>query len=318
VRKVAILGADIFEDRREQAQFSTADIEATYYSCKDPLELTNELSDIDGLIVNLEKVSSELLARLDQLKVIGRYGVGVDNIDLQAATEHKIAVINVPDYCLDEVAEHAVSFIFAVNRKLFTSASLTRQGVWGKVKDLKPIYPIKDTTLGVVGTGRIGMKVIQSMLPFGNRIIVFDPYIKQENLPEGVMLVGFDELLEKSDIITIHCPLTEQTRYLFHKGTFEKMKRTPALINVSRGPIINESDLLTALDNGIVSFAALDVMEVEPPPADHPLLNHSKVIVTNHIAWYSVQAEVKLRDLLVTRVIDYLNGNPVPSIVNKF
>ncbi|QGQ94288.1 C-terminal binding protein [Paenibacillus psychroresistens] len=318
MRKVAILGADIFEDQRELTLFNTTDIEATYYSCKDPLDLVDKLADIDGLIVNLEKVTPELLSHFEKLKVVGRYGVGVDNIDLKAATEKKVAVINVPDYCVDEVAEHAVSFIFAVNRKLFTSASLTKQGVWGKVKDLKPIYPIKDITLGVVGTGRIGMKVIQTMVPFGTKIVVFDPYIKQENLPDGVMLVSFDELLEISDIITIHCPLTEQTRHLFNTASFGKMHRKPALINVSRGPIIDEVDLLAALDNGTVSFAALDVMEVEPPATDAPLLHHPKAIVTNHIAWYSIQAEVKLRDLLVTRVIDYLDGKPVPSIVNKF
>jgi D-3-phosphoglycerate dehydrogenase len=318
MRKVAILGADIFEDQRELTLFKATDIEASYYICKDPLDLVDKLKDVDGLIVNLEKVTPELISHLDNVKVIGRYGVGVDNIDLKAATEKKVAVINVPDYCVDEVAEHAVSFIFAVNRKLFTSADLTKQGVWGKVKDLKPIYPIKDITLGVVGTGRIGMKVIQTMVPFGTRIVVFDPYIKQENLPEGVELVGFDELLEISDIVTIHCPLTEQTRHLFNSSSFAKMKRKPALINVSRGPIINETDLLAALDNGNVSFAALDVMETEPPAVDHPLLHHPKAVVTNHIAWYSIQAEVKLRDLLVSRVIDYLNGNSVPSIVNKF
>lgn len=154
MRKVAIFGADIFEDQRELTLFRTTDIEATYYSCKDPPELATELTDIDGLIVNLEKVTREFLSHLGQLKVIGRYGVGVDNIDLQAATEKKVAVINVPDYCIDEVAEHAVSFIFAVNRKIFTSSALARNGLWGKVKDLKPIYPIKDITLGVVGTGR--------------------------------------------------------------------------------------------------------------------------------------------------------------------
>ncbi|OCT15427.1 hypothetical protein A8709_15210 [Paenibacillus pectinilyticus] len=318
MRKVAILGAELFEDQRELALFGLTDIEATYYTCKDPLELVEQLSDVDGLIVNLEKVTSELIARLGNLKVIGRYGVGVDNVNLKAATERHIAVINVPDYCVDEVAEHAVSFILAANRKLFSSSALTKQGVWGKVKDLKPIQSIKDITLGIVGTGRIGMKVISTMLPMGTQILVYDPYLKQENLPQGVTLVSLDQLLESSDIISIHCPLTEQTRYSFNAEAFQKTKRKPAIINVSRGPIIQESALIEALDIGTISFAALDVMEIEPPPADHPLLNHPKAIVTNHIAWYSLQSEIKLRDLLVSRVIDYLNGEPVPSIVNKF
>ncbi len=317
MKKVAILGADLFEDQRELTLFRSAAVEATYYTCKDPMELAEALVDIDGLLVNLERVTAEFLSRLDKLKVIGRYGVGFDNIDLQAATDRKVAVINIPDYCIEEVAEHAVSFIFSVNRKLFTSSSLTRQGIWANVKDLKPIYPIKDITLGVVGTGRIGMQVIRMMVPFRTNILVVDPYIKAEDLPPGVKLAEFDQLLELSDILTIHCPLTERTRYLFRADTFKQMKRKPALINVSRGSIICEDDLIEALDNGLLSFAALDVMESEPPKPDHPLLRHPKAIVTNHIAWYSVQAEAKLRDLLVTRVIDYLNGKPVPTIVNS-
>ncbi|MFC3801126.1 C-terminal binding protein [Cohnella sp. GCM10012308] len=317
MRKLAILGAGIFGDRRERELFEPAGYQADYYECDDPMDLAASLTDIVGLIVNLEQVTDALLDRLPGLKAIGRYGVGVDNIDLEAASRRRIPVINVPDYCVDEVAEHAVSFIFAVNRKLPTATSLPRKGDWGKVQALKPIRAIKETTLGVVGTGRIGMKVIEMLAPFGCKILIHDPYLARAELPRNAEMTGFDELLAQSDIITIHCPLTEQTRRMFCADTFARMLKQPAIINVSRGPIIDEGDLLAALDEGVVSFAALDVMETEPPQRDHPLLQHPKAIVTGHAAWYSEQSENRLRDLLAMRIIDCLEGRPVPSIVNK-
>ncbi|SFB45419.1 D-3-phosphoglycerate dehydrogenase [Cohnella sp. OV330] len=318
MRKLAIWGAGIFGDRRERELFEPAGYHADYYECDDPLELAASMTDAEGLIVNLEQVSDELLDLLPGLKVIGRYGVGVDNIDLEAASRRRIPVINVPDYCVDEVAEHAVSFIFAANRKLPIAASLPRQGDWGKVQALKPIRAIKEMTLGVVGTGRIGMKVIEMMAPFGCKILIYDPYLAHAQLPMNAETTGFDRLLAQSDIFTIHCPLTEQTRRMFRAETFARMRKQPAIVNVSRGPIVDERDLLAALDEGIVSFAALDVMETEPPGRDHPLLNHPKALVTGHAAWYSEQSENRLRDLLAVRMLDYLEGRPVPSIVNKF
>lgn len=317
-RKAAIIGADIFPDRREQELFRSASFETTYYPAQDPLQLLHELHDSEALIVNLERVTAPLLDALPNLKVIGRYGVGVDNIDLQSAADHRVAVIHVPDYCIDEVAEHAVSLILSANRKLFPSVRLTKKGIWGKVAGLKPIRPIREQTLGIVGTGRIGLKVAAMMQSFGCRMLVYDPYIKPELLPQGAQLTSFEHLLAESDLITIHCPLTEETRHLFRTETFRFVKQQPALINVSRGAIIRERDLIDALDQGIVSFAMLDVLESEPPGPNHPLLNHLNCAVTNHVAWYSDQAEQRLRDLLVTRVIDYLNGNAVPSWINRF
>ncbi|MDG0793888.1 C-terminal binding protein [Cohnella ginsengisoli] len=318
MRKLAIWGAGIFGDRRERELFEPAGYQADYYEGDDPLALAAALTDVEGLIVNLEQVSDELLDRLPFLKVIGRYGVGVDNIDLEAASRRRIAVINVPDYCVDEVAEHAVSFIFAANRKLQIASSLPRQGDWGKVQALKPIRAIKETTLGVVGTGRIGMKVIEMMAPFGCKILICDPYLAHAHLPKNAEMTGFDQLLARSDIITIHCPLTAQTRRMFRAETFARMRKQPAIVNVSRGPIVDERDLLVALDEGIVSFAALDVMETEPPERNHPLLHHPMALVTGHAAWYSEQSENRLRDFLAVRMMDYLEGRPVPSIVNKF
>ncbi|RKP58297.1 C-terminal binding protein [Cohnella endophytica] len=318
MRKLAILGAGIFGDRREQELFEPAGYQAVYYECADPLDIAASLTDVEGLLVNLERVSDELLDRLPILKVIGRYGVGVDNIDLEAASRRRIPVINVPDYCIDEVAEHAVSFIFAANRKLPIASSLPRQGSWGKVQQLKPIRAIKEITLGVVGTGRIGLKVIGMMAPFGCKILIHDPYLVDAELPRNAEMTEFDRLLALSDIITIHCPLTEQTRRMFRSETFARMRKQPAIVNVSRGPIIDERDLLAALDEGTVSFAALDVMETEPPEREHPLLHHPKAIVTGHAAWYSEQSENRLRDLLAMRIMDFLEGRPVPSIVNKF
>lgn len=314
--RVAIFGAAIFEGRREADLFKKRDWEATYFEDADPLDRVGDLQDVEGIIVNLQPVSAALMDALPRIRVIGRYGVGVDNIDIAAATERGLAVINVPDYCIDEVAEHAVSFIFAANRKLMPAAQLTRRGEWGNVSALKPMKSIKDITLGVVGTGRIGMQVIRMIAPFGSRILIYDPYLNKAELPSNAESSDLEGLLAQSDIITIHCPLNAQTRHMFNREAFAKMKRKPAIVNVSRGPIIRESDLLEALEDGTVSYAALDVLESEPPSLGHPLLSHDKALVTNHLAWYSEQSERKLRDLVASRVIDYLSGLPVPTIVN--
>lgn len=317
MRHIAILGADIFNERREEAIFRDAGFEVSYYSVADPLTIADSLVGVEGLLVNLEKVTDDLLAKLPNVKAIGRYGVGVDNIDLEAASRRGIPVINVPDYCMDEVAEHAVSFIFHANRKLSVAAESVRGGVWGKVGGLKPIHSMREITLGVVGTGRIGMRVIEMMAPFGLNVVIYDPYLKDAKLPSNARLAELDDVFASSDIITIHCPLTEQTRHMFDADAFAKMIRRPAIVNVSRGPIINERDLLSALDEGQVSFAALDVLEKEPPDPANPLLHHKHALVTGHAAWYSEESEGRLQDLLSTRVIDSLEGRPVPTVANR-
>lgn len=315
--KAAIVNVNFPDYELEKKLLEDAGIEADFWVDVPPDEILSKIKDADALIVQLEKVPADWFPIMPNLKVISRGGIGVDAIDLEAAARHNVPVLNVPDYCIEEVADHACAMILAAHRKLFASFQLVKDGQWREAnRYLKPIHRLSDLTLGLIGMGRIGAEVIARMKGFKCRLIVSDPYLKEDAVPAGVELLSFDEVLEQSDILTIHCPLTEETKNLLNRNAFAKMKKAPIVVNVSRGPIIQERDLIEALDEGKISFAALDVLNTEPPASDYELLHHPKVIITNHLAWYSEESEIKLRTLTISRMIDYLQGRPVPSIVN--
>lgn len=286
------------------------------HTCRTPDEIAAVAGDADGIVITLMQIDAGVLDMLPNCRVIGRLGVGLDNIDLQTASARGVGVINVPDYCTEEVAVHACSLLLALSRKLLPNDHLVRSGSWREWPQLKPMYPPSEQTLGLVGAGRIGFEVVKRMQPFGFRILVYDPYTNPSVLPEGVRLVGLDELLAASDLITIHCPLTPETRYLFNREAFAKMRPGAMLVNVSRGPIVYEPDLIEALCSRRLAGAALDVLQEEPPAPDHPIFQAPNVILTSHIAWYSETSMARLRETGMRRVIDYLQGRPVPTLVN--
>lgn len=315
--RIAIVNFAMDDYSVEQNILGAAGYEVTIYHGIAPADVPATVKDADVLIVQLEKVTDELMAQMPSLKLIAREGIGLDSISLQAASKRGIAVMNVPDYCLEEVAVHAVSLLLAAHRKLFSAIDLVNKGLWTKMAELKPINALSELTLGLIGMGRIGAQVIKRMQGFGCRIIVSDPYLTQSNAPDGVEIVSLDELLAQADMISLHCPSTEETKHLINKEKISKMVKKPILVNVSRGPLIQEDDLLEALNNGNIAFAGLDVLTVEPPLPDHPLLNHPKAAVTCHIAWYSEQSEARLRNLTSQRIIDFIEGREIPNFVNK-
>jgi D-3-phosphoglycerate dehydrogenase len=254
----------------------------------------------DGVLVQYGQITAEIIEQCPSWRVIGRYGVGVDNVDLDAATEHGIAVINVPDYCVEEVATHAAALLLAG----------WRRGDW---KVLQPIQPLSSSTLGLVGIGRIGGEVIRLLSPFFGRIISFDPV---QNPPAGVQAATLDEVFTEADVISLHCPLTPETRDLVNAERLESMKPGALLVNVSRGPLVDTAALNAALRSGTIAGAALDVLPQEPPDADDPLLSAPNLLLTNHSAWYSEVSLVRLRRLLAQRCCDALAGEPVPTVVN--
>jgi D-3-phosphoglycerate dehydrogenase / 2-oxoglutarate reductase len=267
----------------------------------------------DGVLVQYGQITAEIIAQCPSWRVIGRYGVGVDNVDLAAATEHGIAVINVPDYCVEEVATHAAALLLAGWRKLALSRELIDNGRWGDWKALQPIQPMSESTLGLIGVGRIGGEVIRLLSPFFGRVISFDPV---QDPPAGVQAATLDEVFTKSDVISLHCPLTEETRDLVNAARLESMKRGALLINVSRGPLIDTAALNEALRAGKIGGAAVDVLPQEPPDPNDPLLTAPNLLLTNHSAWYSEVSLVRLRRLLAQRCCDALAGEPVPTVVN--
>ena len=264
--------------------------------------------DADAVLVTYAKLPGELLRQLARCKVIGRFGLGVDNIDLPAAKEAGIAVTYVPDYCLQEVSDHAMALLLALARKIPFSNRLVQAGRW-EMPAVVPIYRLEGRVLGLIGLGNIPRKLVPKAKAFGLRVIVHDPYVSPEVAADlGVECVAFDTLLQLSDFISVHAPLTPQTRGLLNAEAFAKMKKGVLVINTARGPLIDEAALVAALDSGQLGGAGLDVVTSEPLAKDSPLLGRDNVIVTPHTAFYSVEALEELQSKCASDVARVLSG----------
>ena len=264
--------------------------------------------DADAILVTYAKLTREILTQLTRCKAIGRFGLGVDNIDLPAAKEKSIAVNYVPDYCIHEVSDHAMALLLALARKIPLSNKLVQAGRW-EMPAVAPIHRLVGQTLGLVGYGNIPRMVAPKAKAFGLRVITHDPYVKPEILEAtGIENVSFDELLARSDFVSIHAPLLPATRGMFNAQAFAKMKRGARLINTARGPLVDEAALVAALDSGQLGGAALDVVAVEPIPKDSPLIGRDNVILSPHTGFYSVEALNELQTKCAADVARVLSG----------
>ena len=264
--------------------------------------------DADGVLVTYAKLPGELLRQLRRCKVIGRFGLGVDNIDVKAAAALNITVTYVPDYCLREVSDHAMALVLALARKVPFSNSLVQQGRW-EMPAVVPIRRLEGQVLGLVGLGNIPRRVVPKAKAFGFKVVAHDPFVSAASARElGVELVSFERLLEISDFISVHAPLTPQTRGLFNADAFGRMKKGAYIVNTARGPLLDEAALVAALDAGRLGGAALDVAASEPLSKDSPLLGRPNVIVTPHTAFYSVEALEELQTKCATDVARVLGG----------
>jgi D-3-phosphoglycerate dehydrogenase len=264
--------------------------------------------EADGVLVTYAKLPGELLRQLQRCKVIGRFGLGVDNIDVKAAAALNIVVTYVPDYCLQEVSDHAMALVLALARKVPFSNSLVQQGRW-EMPAVVPIRRLEGQVLGVVGLGNIPRRVVPKARAFGFKVVAHDPYVPAAIARElGVELMSFERLLEISDFISVHAPLTAQTRGLFNADAFGRMKEGACVVNTARGPLLDEAALVAALDAGHLGGAALDVVAAEPLSKESPLLGRANVIVTPHTAFYSVEALEELQTKCATDVARVLSG----------
>src|SRR5215813_5208222 len=266
--------------------------------------------DADAILVTYAKLSGDLLRQLTRCKVIGRFGLGVDNIDLPAAKEMGITVTYVPDYCLQEVSDHAMALLLALARKIPLSNQLVQAGRW-EMPAVVPIHRLAGRVLGLVGFGNIPRALAPKAKALGLRVLTHDPYVAPDALAAaGVEGVSFDRLLELSDFVSIHAPLLPATRGLFNADTFGKMKKGACLINTARGPLVDEDALVAALDSGQLAGAALDVVAVEPLSKDSKLIGRDNVILTPHTAFYSVEALNELQTKCAADVARVLSGEP--------
>ena len=293
--KVVFTDSHLFKPREELEALKGLDCEIVQAVCKSEEETIAVCRDAHAVLNTSAKISRRVIEELKEALVICRYGIGVDTVDIPAATEHGIIVANVPDFCFDEVADTAMSMILSVPRKVHLLNALVHQGIWKK-DAAKPVHKFRGATLGIYAFGNIGRNLCRKAEPFGFRILVHDPYLTPESVRDyPVTLVDFDTLLKESDLISVHAPLTEETRHKFDETAFRKMKPSAFFFNLGRGPIHDQKALTRAIKDGWIAGAGLDVLEKEPPDADDPILKLDKVVFTPHYASYTEEAYRELQ-----------------------
>jgi D-3-phosphoglycerate dehydrogenase / 2-oxoglutarate reductase len=264
--------------------------------------------DADAVLVTYAKLPGELLREFTRCKVIGRFGLGVDNIDIPAAARLGITVTYVPDYCLHEVSDHAIALMLALARKITFSNRLVQSGRW-EVPPIVPLRRLEGQVLGLIGFGNIPRAIAPKAKAFGLRVISYDPYVSATAMNAlGVEATSFEDLLGRSDFVSIHAPLLPATRSLMNAAAFAGMKKGAFVVNTARGPLIDEPALVAALDSGHLAGAALDVVAVEPLAAGSPLLGRDNVILTPHTAFYSLEALEELQTKCASDVARVLSG----------
>jgi D-3-phosphoglycerate dehydrogenase len=252
---------------------------------------------------------------MTKCRIISRFGIGVDNVDIPVATEKGIVVTKVPDYCIDEVSDHAMALLLAAVRKIPMGTEQVHAGTW-KMPNFVPIHRLRGSVLGLVGFGRIPQLVAPKAQAFGMKVIAYDPYAPKDVFSKlGVEQVDFPTLLKTSDYISIHSPLTPETKGLFNGDAFKQMKKGSYVVNTARGPVIDEAALAAAIDSGHIAGAGLDVMTTEPP-VNSPLIGKKNVIITPHTSFYSDESLVELQTKAAQEVANVLTGKPARNPVN--
>lgn len=314
--KVIITDCDHENMDIEEKIFADAGIEMELKQAFSEDEVIEQCQDGDIFIVQYANITEKVMDHCPKLKYVVRYGVGVDTVDVPAATSRGIQVGNVPDYGMNEVADHAIALALALSRKIVKMDAFTKDEKWDYIESI-PVHRFSEQTVGVVGLGRIGRNFAKKMNGLGFRVIGTDPYFHAtRETEEYLTAVSMDEVIEQSDIISLHCP-ADGNKDLFNEETFKKMKNTAVLINVARGGIINENDLEQALTKGELGGAALDCMVGEPVGTDSPLFKHKNVIVTPHMAWYSEEAAKELKRKVAEESVRFAKGEPIHYPINK-
>jgi glycerate dehydrogenase len=268
-------------------------------------------ADAEVVLTNKVLMTREVMEQLPQLKYIGVLATGYNVVDIQAAHERGIVVTNVPAYSTESVAQMVFAHLLTVTNRTEHYAQQNREGKWSRSKDFcycdTTLTEMSGKTFGIVGLGNIGMRVAQIALAFGMKVKALS---SKEVLPAGIEKVTLDELLATSDVLSLHCPLTDSTRHLINKESIQKMKSSAILINTGRGPLVDDEAVANALAEGRLYAFCADVMTVEPPAADNPLLKQSNAYITPHIAWASTEARVRLIQIATENVGCFINGKP--------
>jgi len=301
----------------EEQLLAGAGISLAGHQAKTVEALLPAVADADLVITQFAPVQRPVIEAMRRAKVIIRYGIGVDNVDLAAAREKGIPVCNIPDYCINEVADQTLAFLLAQTRQVLPNHRLIAEGKWGLAGSLAGMRALRDQTVGVVGYGRIGRAVVERLIPFGCRVLVHDPLMVQGPVGgSAVTAVPLAELLAQSDIVTLHCPSLDSTKKMINRQSLAQMKPGSLLINVGRGDLVDPDALLESLQSGHLGGASLDVFDPEPIPAGHPIRTLPNVVLASHIASASPRAVRTLRESVAKIAIAVHRGEVPPNIVN--
>ncbi len=299
----------------ETEEMARRGVSFSYHQLKfAPIEKVIEAThDADVVVVNMLKVTPEVIAGWKKCRLVIRHGVGYDNVDVPALTDAGLPLCYIPDYCMDEVAEQAIALILACARRMFTSRKVldesSARGQWD-FNPVIPVYRLSGKTVGLLGCGRIGSRVYRKMQGLGVNFLICDPYLNPARQREMGLekTVDKETLFRESDFISIHTPLTAETRHIVNRDTLALMKRTAYLVNTARGPMVDHEALAEALHNGTIAGAGIDVFHKEPPDPDYPLFNAPNCILTPHLGWYSEDAAWRIREIIVEEIDRFLDG----------
>ncbi|MDR9431714.1 MAG: C-terminal binding protein [Natronomonas sp.] len=271
----------------------------------------------DGLLVMFDTVDAALMDAMPDCRIISRTGIGLDNVDVEAATERGIFVTNVPDYCIPEVSDHALALMLSLSRKVVEYEDQVHGGGWD-VSEGRTMHRLETQTIGLVAFGNIARAVCEKANGFGMDVIAHDPFLSDEQIREGGAepVEELDDLLARSDVVSVHTPLTPETEGMIDAEAFETMQESAFVVNVARGGIIDEADLADALDAGEIAGAGIDVLSEEPPSEDNPLVGRDDVILTPHAAWHSAESMIELREKAARNLRDTLAGDVPTYLVN--
>jgi D-3-phosphoglycerate dehydrogenase / 2-oxoglutarate reductase len=307
------------------AEYESLDIEAgiltpaghqlAVASCRTPEEVIEAAADVDALLVQYAPITVEVIKALPRLRLVSRYGVGVDVVDTEAAEEHGVWVCNVPDYGTAEVALHAVAMLLALLRNLAGHDREVRAGQWNYRLGGSLRRP-STLTLGVVGLGRIGRMTAERAGPWFGQINGYDPYLPDDAWPDGIQRLDLADLFANSYAVTLHLPLSNATRGIVETNLLGRMPYGSYLVNTARGGLVDLDAVFEALEDGRLAGVALDVLPEEPPPKPHPVLTHPRALITPHVGWYSAEAEIELRRKAAQNIVDWAHtGRPTYAVV---
>ncbi len=305
-----------YDEEREVLKRIGAELKIT--NCSSESEVIDVVRDADGVLVNLAPITKRVIDAMNKCRVISRYGVGYDNVDVEAATDRGIWVARVPDYSFEDVSDHALALLLGAVRKIVYKDRKIREGKWN-IREEQPIFRVRGRVLGLIGYGAIARTLHRKVSGLGlSEVLVYDPFVDESIIKQaGAKKVPFEDVLKRSDYISIHVPLNSDTKHMFSKNEFSLMKSNAIVVNTSRGPVIDEKALINALRSGVISYACLDVFETEPLPEGHPLKSLDNVILTDHTGYYSEESLVELKTKAARNIVEVLKGKKPVYPVNQ-